>query len=160
MPISGIFCRRVCTIMSASSRVSPELEKHQHRVGRADHAEIAVARPAGWTNWAGVPVEAKVAAILVAMWPLLPMPLTITRPLYAEQRLDRRRESAVQRRAQRSQRRRLMARTRRATARSVALSAGAVMARGDSNGNRPPDSPRRGPSMRRGPCGVSYARRW
>ena len=35
---------------------------------------------AGWTNSAGVPVEASVAAILRATWPDLPMPETITRP--------------------------------------------------------------------------------
>ncbi len=35
----------------------------------------------GCTKNAGVPVEAKVAAILRAMWPDLPMPLTMTRPL-------------------------------------------------------------------------------
>ena len=37
----------------------------------------------GCTKKAGVPVEAKVAAIFWAMWPLLPMPVTITRPLAA-----------------------------------------------------------------------------
>ena len=35
---------------------------------------------AGWTKSAGVPVEASVAAILRATWPLLPMPVTTTRP--------------------------------------------------------------------------------
>ncbi len=34
----------------------------------------------GWTKKAGVPVEAKVAAILRPTWPDLPMPVTITRP--------------------------------------------------------------------------------
>src|SRR5579883_2877208 len=34
----------------------------------------------GWTNCAGVPVEARVAAILRATWPLFPMPVTMTRP--------------------------------------------------------------------------------
>ena len=34
----------------------------------------------GWTKWAGVPVEASVAAILRPTWPDLPMPVTITRP--------------------------------------------------------------------------------
>ena len=34
----------------------------------------------GWTKKAGVPVEAKVAAILRATWPDLPMPVTISRP--------------------------------------------------------------------------------
>jgi hypothetical protein len=35
---------------------------------------------AGWTKWAGVPVEARVAAILRLTWPDFPMPDTITRP--------------------------------------------------------------------------------
>ena len=34
----------------------------------------------GCTKKAGVPVEAKVAAILRPTWPDLPMPVTITRP--------------------------------------------------------------------------------
>ena len=38
---------------------------------------------AGCTNMAGVPVEASVAAILRPMWPLLPMPMTTTRPRQA-----------------------------------------------------------------------------
>ena len=37
----------------------------------------------GCTKKAGVPVEAKVAAIFWPTWPLLPMPVTITRPLAA-----------------------------------------------------------------------------
>ena len=36
---------------------------------------------AGCTKYAGVPVLDKVEAILRAMWPDLPMPLTTTRPL-------------------------------------------------------------------------------
>ena len=35
----------------------------------------------GWTHRAGVPVEASVAAIFRAIWPLLPMPVTTTRPV-------------------------------------------------------------------------------
>ena len=35
---------------------------------------------AGCTKKAGVPVDARVAAILRPMWPLLPMPMTTTRP--------------------------------------------------------------------------------
>ena len=49
---------------------------------------------AGWTNSAGVPVEASVAAILRATWPLLPMPVTTTRPLTAAEQLDARLEAA------------------------------------------------------------------
>jgi hypothetical protein len=36
---------------------------------------------AAWTKKAGVPVEAKVAAILRPIWPDLPSPVTISRPL-------------------------------------------------------------------------------
>jgi hypothetical protein len=36
---------------------------------------------AGWTKKAGVPVDASVAAIFEPIWPLLPTPVTITRPL-------------------------------------------------------------------------------
>src|SRR5258707_2934253 len=67
-------------MMSVSSSLSPEF----------DRARIASSPPimprspwlasAGWTNCAGVPVEASVAAILRATWPLLPMPVTISRP--------------------------------------------------------------------------------
>src|SRR5712691_2818299 len=73
-------------MMSASSSLSPEF----------DRARIASSTPiiprspwlasAGWTNCAGVPVEARVAAILRAMWPLLPMPVTIRRPRAAAHR--------------------------------------------------------------------------
>ena len=35
----------------------------------------------GCTNIAGVPVDASVAAILRPTWPLLPMPITTTRPV-------------------------------------------------------------------------------
>lgn len=51
----------------------------QHVVLR-HHAEVAWLASAGCMKNAGVPVEAMVAAILRPMWPLLPMPLTITRP--------------------------------------------------------------------------------
>ncbi len=39
---------------------------------------------AGCTKKAGVPVEASVAAILCPTWPLLPMPMTMTRPRSAK----------------------------------------------------------------------------
>jgi hypothetical protein len=54
-----------------------------HQVVAVDHAQIAVAGLAGCTNIAGVPVDASVAAILRPMWPLLPMPMTTTRPVTA-----------------------------------------------------------------------------
>src|SRR5690242_13244858 len=71
---------------SRSSGVSPELEN-------ATTASWGVIMPrspwlasAGWTKRAGVPVEARVAAILRATWPLLPMPVTTTRPPTAASR--------------------------------------------------------------------------
>ena len=67
-----------------------------HRVAARDHAEVAVAASPGWTKNAGVPVEASVAAILRAMWPLLPMPETMTRPLTREQRVEGGDEPAVE----------------------------------------------------------------
>src|SRR5690606_21044467 len=77
---SAIEKRRVYATMSASSGVSPELD-------RASTASSAVIMPrspwlasAGWTYSAGVPVEASVAAILRPTWPLLPMPVTTVRP--------------------------------------------------------------------------------
>ena len=42
----------------------------------------------GWTKKAGVPVEAKVAAILRPTWPDLPMPVTITRPRALRDQVD------------------------------------------------------------------------
>ncbi len=69
--------------MSESSAVSPELDS----ASTASSAVIIPRSPwlasPGWTNWAGVPVEAKVAAILRATWPLLPIPVTMTRPRIA-----------------------------------------------------------------------------
>ena len=51
---------------------------------------------AAWTNCAGVPVEARVAAILRATWPLLPMPVTISRPRAAAHRSSATPEGAVE----------------------------------------------------------------
>ncbi|KAG1069445.1 hypothetical protein G6F40_017634 [Rhizopus arrhizus] len=41
---------------------------------------------AAGTKKAGVPVEANGAAILRAIWPVLPMPVTTTRPRHANSR--------------------------------------------------------------------------
>ena len=51
---------------------------------------------AGWTNMAGEPVEARVAAILRATWPDLPMPVQTIRPLAANSGLDGRGEGVAQ----------------------------------------------------------------
>src|SRR5665213_3937766 len=66
--------------MSASSALFPEFDS----AITTSPAPIIPRSPwlasAGWTNCAGVPVETRVAAILRATWPLLPMPVTISRP--------------------------------------------------------------------------------
>src|SRR3954451_3806321 len=71
---------------SRSSGVSPELES-------ATTASWGVIMPrspwlasAGWAKSAGVRVDARLAAILRATWPLLPMPVTTTRPSTAASR--------------------------------------------------------------------------
>ncbi len=72
--------RRLWATRSASSGVSPELDT----TSMASPGTIMPRSPweasAGWTNRAGVPVEARVAAILRATWPDLPMPETTMRP--------------------------------------------------------------------------------
>jgi hypothetical protein len=59
---------------------------------------------AGWTKKAGVPVDDMVAAILRATWPLLPMPVTITRPSAADISFNRLIETVVQEARQLQQR--------------------------------------------------------
>src|SRR5579862_281281 len=67
--------------MSPSSALFPEFDS----ASTTSPAPIIPRSPwlasAGWTNCARVPVDARVAAILRATWPLLPMPVTITRPV-------------------------------------------------------------------------------
>ena len=57
--------------------------KRQHGVAFRDHAEVAVAGLGGVQEEGGRPVDARVAAILRATCPLLPIPVTATRPLAA-----------------------------------------------------------------------------
>ena len=68
-------------MISASSRVSPVLD----RARTTSPAPIIPRSPwlasAAWTNMAGEPVEASVAAILRATWPDLPTPVRMMRPL-------------------------------------------------------------------------------
>jgi len=80
MAISGTPWRVSTGKMAASSSLSPLLEM-------ASTTSIGWIMPrspwlasAGCTNMAGVPVDASVAAILRPMWPLLPIPMTTTRP--------------------------------------------------------------------------------
>ena len=87
--------RLISGTMRSSSSLSPELEMRDQHVVARDHAEVAVARLApDARRSAGVPVLARVEAILRAMWPDLPMPLTTTRPLQLEDQRHARRESA------------------------------------------------------------------
>ena len=81
MPIKGAPMRRIKGSSVVSSSASPLLE-----IASTTSMGITMPRSpwlasAGCTNMAGVPVEASVAAILRPMWPLLPMPITTTRPL-------------------------------------------------------------------------------
>ncbi len=80
--------------MASSSALSPELDS-------AIITSCAVIMPrspwlasAGCRKNAGVPVLASVEAILCAMWPDLPIPLTTTRPLAGQDQFDRLREAA------------------------------------------------------------------
>ena len=62
---------------------------------------------AGCTKYAGVPVLDSVEAILRAMWPDLPMPLTMTRPWQSQDQRNRGEKALVQPRDQRAHRVRL-----------------------------------------------------
>ena len=66
--------------MASISSVSPELESATTTSPRATMPRSPCTPSAGCRKWAGVPVEASVAAIFRAMMPDLPMPVTITRP--------------------------------------------------------------------------------
>ena len=84
LPVSAtsITCkRRRVGKIALSSALSPLLE-----IASTTSADVIMPRSPwlaspGCTNMAGVPVDARVAAILRPMWPLLPMPITTTRPL-------------------------------------------------------------------------------
>ena len=71
-------------LMSGSNTVSSSLSPLLLMPSTTSAAVIMPRSPwlasAGCTNMAGVPVDASVAAILRPMWPLLPMPITTTRP--------------------------------------------------------------------------------
>ena len=65
------------------SAVEPELEMAMTTSLRVIIPRSPWQASPGCTKNAGVPVLARVAAILLAMWPDLPMPVTTTRPLHA-----------------------------------------------------------------------------
>ena len=66
--------------MAASSVDSPEAEMASTMSSPVIMPRSPWLASLAWTNMAGVPVEASVAATLRPIWPLLPMPLTTTRP--------------------------------------------------------------------------------
>src|SRR5919201_3477557 len=67
--------------MSRSSSLAPEDEMAMNTAPASIMPRSPWLASAACTKYAGVPVLAMVEAILRAMWPLLPMPLTTTRPL-------------------------------------------------------------------------------
>ncbi len=80
MAIMGAPRRRSTGRMAVSSPLSPLLELASTRSSLVTMPRSPWLASAGWTKNAGVPVEASVAAILRPTWPLLPMPMTTTRP--------------------------------------------------------------------------------
>ena len=86
MATSGRPNRPACLTRSASSAVSPLFESaRMASPGTTIPRSPWLASP-GCTNRAGVPVEARVAAILRATRPDLPMPVRTTRPVQATSR--------------------------------------------------------------------------
>ncbi len=81
--INGTPSRLTCGISNRISAVSPELDSASSRSGRVIIPKSPCPASAGCRKKAGVPVLASVAAIFPAMWPDLPMPLTMTRPSQA-----------------------------------------------------------------------------
>jgi len=81
--IRGVPMRLTTGRISISSDDSPEFEIAMNTSWAVTMPRSPCAASPGCTNIAGVPVEARVAAILRAMWPDLPMPDTTTRPVQA-----------------------------------------------------------------------------
>ena len=100
MAIRGVPMRLTTGRMSISSEDSPEFEMAMKTSCAVTMPRSPWAASPGCTNMAGVPVEARVAAILRAMWPDLPMPDTTTRPVQAYSTATARtRESSASRRS-------------------------------------------------------------
>ena len=78
--ISGVPRRLSTGTMALISSDSPLLEIISTKSCGVTMPRSPWLASAGWTNSAGVPVEDKVAAILRPIWPLLPIPITTTRP--------------------------------------------------------------------------------
>ncbi len=77
---SGTPMRLISGRIVSTSAVSPEFEMAITASSRVIMPRSPWLASPGWTKKAGVPVEASVAATLPPMWPLLPMPVTTTRP--------------------------------------------------------------------------------
>ncbi len=69
--------------MAASSSLSPLLLMASTTSPAMTMPRSPWLASAGCTKKAGVPVEASVAAVLRPTWPLLPMPITTTRPRHS-----------------------------------------------------------------------------
>ena len=81
--INGTAKRREKVMMFFSSTVSPDHDSARMTSSRVIMPRSPWLASLGCTKKAGVPVEAKVAAIFWPTWPLLPMPETMMRPLAA-----------------------------------------------------------------------------
>ena len=89
LPVSAISAtcwRRRAGSKPVSSSLCPLLEMASNTSWSVIMPKSPWLASAGCTNIAGVPVEASVAAILRPIWPLLPMPITTTRPRQASKR--------------------------------------------------------------------------
>ena len=78
--MSGRRKRREYSTMLRSSGVSPDHESAMTASSPPIMPRSPWLASAGWMKKDGVPVEARVAAILAPTCPLLPMPVTMTRP--------------------------------------------------------------------------------
>ena len=101
MAMMGTPRRERCGISSRTSAVSPELEIASSTSSRVIMPMSPWLASAACMKNDGVPVEASVAAILPAMWPDLPMPVTMTRPWHSRQMAAGAREPRVEPRHQR-----------------------------------------------------------
>ncbi len=80
MAIRGTPWRLSMGSSTVISLLSPLLDRASSRSPRVTMPRSPWLASAGCTKNAGVPVDASVAAILRPTWPLLPMPMTTTRP--------------------------------------------------------------------------------
>src|SRR3990167_2135960 len=85
--------------IAAISKDSPLLEMASTRSAAVIMPRSPWLASPGCTNMAGVPVDARVAAILRPTWPLLPMPMTTTRPLLPSTRATAREKQSSMRSA-------------------------------------------------------------